>query len=331
MTIRNTTITMIALAISAAIPAGAWAQDDEASPVRVYLPRTKVVNSPTLKLADIAYISGQNAAMADKARGVTLGRSPFPGEKLTLARSVILARLAGVGIDRENVQLTGAGSVRIRRDSSTVASEDFVEAAEAFIRTRISRNNISWHLTRKPAKLNIAGQKKISLRCSETGSPNNGQFRVSVAVIDQANDKELGRRDIVFKLKYQSQQAVATRDISPGEIVSPDNAKLEVIMTGRKTAKATLPFGSKAIRHISRGCVITAGHVARPKPRVLVQRNKTVRIKITGPGWQITTLGVALQKGRAGDAIRVRNVDSNKIIVAKVDTSGDVIPVMARR
>jgi len=177
MTIRNTTITMIALAISAAIPAGAWAQDDEASPVRVYLPRTKVVNSPTLKLADIAYISGQNAAMADKARGVTLGRSPFPGEKLTLARSVILARLAGVGIDREDVQLSGAKSVRIRRDSSTVASEDFV---------------------------------------SETGSPNNGQFRVSVAVVDQADHKELGRRNLVFKLKYQSQRATATRDIWPG-------------------------------------------------------------------------------------------------------------------
>ncbi|MBS3820567.1 MAG: flagella basal body P-ring formation protein FlgA, partial [Phycisphaerae bacterium] len=51
---------------------------------------------------------------------------------------------------------------------------------------------------------------------------------------------------------------------------------------------------------------------------------------VQGDGWSVTALGKALQNGRAGETIRVRNLDSRRIIVGEIDKHGNVIPMMTR-
>ena len=49
------------------------------------------------------------------------------------------------------------------------------------------------------------------------------------------------------------------------------------------------------------------------------------------PGFTISGTGLALQDGRPGDFIRVRNVDSKRIVVAKVTADGTVAPVIEEK
>jgi flagella basal body P-ring formation protein FlgA len=67
--------------------------------------------------------------------------------------------------------------------------------------------------------------------------------------------------------------------------------------------------------------------VQRPKPQIRVRRSQTVRIKLEGNGWCITSLGTAMQNGATDDIIAVRNIDTRKVIQARVDKVGDVIPL----
>jgi len=62
-------------------------------------------------------------------------------------------------------------------------------------------------------------------------------------------------------------------------------------------------------------------------PPVIVKRNRTVVIRIERPGLLITAIGKAMQDGRAGDYIKVKNVDSQRIIFARVNADGTVEPV----
>jgi len=62
-------------------------------------------------------------------------------------------------------------------------------------------------------------------------------------------------------------------------------------------------------------------------PPVIVKRNRTVVIRIERPGLLITAIGKAMQDGRAGDYIKVQNVDSQRIIFARVNADGTVEPV----
>ena len=202
-------------------------------------------------------------------------------------------------------------------------------AAQEFVRSKLSNAGVVWKLARKPAELNIASKVKIELLCSESKTRASGQIRVVVNVVGKADDKIIGKRELLFTLKYYSQRVVATSGISPGQTISPQNSRIESVLADRKSDTSGLPLGLKAARHIQSGAIITTGMVFKPKPAILVKRSETVQIKIVGPTWRITTYGIALQNGRCGDAIRVRNIDSKKIIVARVDKVGDVVPIMA--
>ena len=64
-----------------------------------------------------------------------------------------------------------------------------------------------------------------------------------------------------------------------------------------------------------------------PRPRIVVKRNQGVVMRIAGPTFVITGQGTAQQDGHTGDYIKVRNVDSRKIVTARVMFDGTVEPV----
>ena len=73
---------------------------------------------------------------------------------------------------------------------------------------------------------------------------------------------------------------------------------------------------------------IRADMVQSPEPAILVRRNEPVTIRIQRPGLTITAMGLALQEGRAGEPVKVRNADSSRVIVCKVNADGTVEPVL---
>ncbi|MHC4762939.1 MAG: flagellar basal body P-ring formation chaperone FlgA, partial [Planctomycetota bacterium] len=62
-------------------------------------------------------------------------------------------------------------------------------------------------------------------------------------------------------------------------------------------------------------------------PHILLKRNQNVVIKVDRLGLLITAIGKTMQDGRVGEYIKVRNVDSQRIIMAKVSEDGSVEPV----
>jgi flagella basal body P-ring formation protein FlgA len=67
--------------------------------------------------------------------------------------------------------------------------------------------------------------------------------------------------------------------------------------------------------------------VAPANPVVIVKRNQTVVIRIEIPGLLITAMGKAMRDGRSGEYIKVQNVDSRRIIYARVNEDGTVQPL----
>ena len=68
--------------------------------------------------------------------------------------------------------------------------------------------------------------------------------------------------------------------------------------------------------------------VSAAQAPVVVQRNETVVIRIERPGLTVTAVGMALQEGRAGEYVKVRNTDSSRVIVCKVNADGTVEPML---
>jgi flagella basal body P-ring formation protein FlgA len=87
------------------------------------------------------------------------------------------------------------------------------------------------------------------------------------------------------------------------------------------------PYGFVASRDIAAGTEINHSNARAPKPQVILERNQSVIIRIDKPGLAVTAMGKSMQKGKLGELIKVKNIDSQRVILARVNEDGTVEPV----
>ncbi|KKL19570.1 hypothetical protein LCGC14_2464160, partial [marine sediment metagenome] len=129
-----------------------------------------------------------------------------------------------------------------------------------------------------------------------------------------------------------SQRAVATKIIPRGQKILPGNVKIETVIAARP-AKADWipPYGMISRTRLTPGTVLRPGLLRQATSPILVRRNQTVIMKIERAGFTISGLAVALQDGRPGHLIQVRNIDTKRVIAAKVALDGSVEPVFEEK
>jgi flagella basal body P-ring formation protein FlgA len=141
---------------------------------------------------------------------------------------------------------------------------------------------------------------------------------------------EIGGREIVFKIKFKQQRAVAMADIADGAMIGSGNVRIETVEADRPVAANwSVPYGMVARRRINKDSVITETMVRAVAPPILIERGQMVVIKIERPGMTISALGEALADGKVGDYIKIkRGLERDApLIVGRVKPDGTVEPV----
>jgi flagella basal body P-ring formation protein FlgA len=296
--------------------------------LQVHLPREVTVTQSALNLAQAAVVRG-SAKWVTVAGGIGLGRISLPGQKIVIDRSTILSRLAASGIPADKVLLTGADAVVVKNGQKIIESEEFVLASQQFLRGLLARRSVvEMTAVVKPKDLALVTEPQgIQLAPHVIQSDTRGLVTVQVRVI--AAGKDMGARDIPFRLKFEVRQAVVAKEIPQGATLSADNVRIEKRTSERpEPADWQPPYGLVAVRTLAADLEIRPDMVGAAQPSILVRRNEAVTIRIAQPGLIITAMGTSLQEGRAGEAVKVRNADSSRIIVCKVNSDGTVEPVL---
>ncbi len=103
-------------------------------------------------------------------------------------------------------------------------------------------------------------------------------------------------------------------------LTAADMAVVDADISGALTDPATA-LGQEA------RVTLYAGRPVRPGdfgPPASVERNQTVTLAYQAGGLDILTEGRALERGGAGDVIRVMNIASRSTVFGEIDTSGQV-------
>lgn len=296
------------------------------SELKIYLPREVTVNDSNLTLGRVSIIRGSKP-LAAKASEIQLGRISVPGQKIVLDRQMILGRLACNGIPTSKVTLTGSEKITVNQQNQTISSSEFILLANSFLEKNPPGNMAcKWNPIRKPKYFVVsAGSKdiKLSPRLVQTGVKN--QARVEIAVFSESD--KIGVRQVTFAMIYERHQAVTKVDVPAGGVFSPENIKIEKIQSNDpEYADFKPPYGLVAKRRLPAGTVLVPNMLESLEPPVILKRNQNVVIRIERPGFMITAMGIAMQDGKAGDYIKVRNTDSQRIILARIKEDGTVEP-----
>jgi flagellar basal body P-ring formation protein FlgA len=297
------------------------------SGLSVYLPREITIETETVVLGQVGIIQGSEDLVA-KAGQVGLGRFSLPGQTIVLDKQVVLGRLLSKGIPAGRITFKGAEQITIKRKNCVISGSELISQAKMFLGTRLSSDStIKWNLAREPAELIIAGSSdNIKYNCELIN--NNAKNQVGVEITVYSGKEKLGTRNVTFAAQYVCRNAVTITDISAGETIGPENVKIETTISSQPEQSGwTNPYGRTAKRALSAGTVIRAGMIESSEPVAVIKRNQNVAIRIEQPGFVISASGKALEDGKVDELIKVRNVDSQRVIVAKIRKDLSVEPV----
>lgn len=294
--------------------------------LRVYLPREVTIEDETANLGQVGIIRGKKSLVA-KASKITVGRLSVAGQEIVVDRQMVLSRLACNGIPSTEVTLTGAEEVTIKQQQKIIKSDRFVEQASSFLKGKLPADSVCQpEPIRTPEDMVVPQTiEQIELVAGLLPGARN-QTKVQISVF--ADGKEVGTREVAFRLKYNGRRAVALVDIPAGALISPENVKIEEYLCDNpEPPNWRAPYGLVARRGIPANSVLRPSMVRHLKPDVIVNRNQNVVIRMERPGLSVSAIGKAMQKGSVGEYVKVRNVDSQRVILAKVNEDGTVEPV----
>lgn len=296
--------------------------------LQIHLPREVTVEGNELDLAKISIIRG-TAPMIAKAGQIRLGRFSAPGQKVVLDRPTILSRLATSGISGDQVRLTGADAVTVRRQQQIIEVDDFIEAGQQYLGQLAASRSVCEIIPVTRPKDLVLPTRPQEIQLVPQLIRGSGRGHVIVRVQVRADGEEVGTQDISFRLKYRAHRIVAVEQIAEGTPLTPENTRIESIIADQpEPAGWRPPYGAVAARTVAAHAEIRASMLAAPQSSTFVRRNETVMIRIERPGILITAMGTTLQEGRAGEYVKVRNADSHRVIVCKVMPDGSVEPAL---
>ncbi|MCF7955803.1 MAG: flagellar basal body P-ring formation chaperone FlgA [Phycisphaerae bacterium] len=296
--------------------------------LKLYLPREVNIADESICLGGFAILRGSPEDIA-KASGVSLGRFSVAGQKITITRRTILSRLSANEIASTDVSFSGANEVVVGRKELIISENDIAANASEFLKKNKTDSSVaSYEILRNCRKIVLPAQKgKITF--SPRLNKRSSESQVIVDVDVMLDGKKVGDDQVVYSPVYNRRVVVAATDVAQGTVLSSDNIKVETVTSKYPEPKGfNLPVGLVARRNIESGQEIRNTLLTQPKPEILIKRNALVVIKIDTLAILLTAKGTALSEGVFGEMIKVKNIDSNKIIICKVNYDGTVSPAI---
>lgn len=138
--------------------------------------------------------------------------------------------------------------------------------------------------------------------------------------------KDGWRRNWVVRAEVSALVVVATTAVPANRVLTEDAlAQERRRLTNMAAAVSTLEtaVGQSSTRALRAGQVVLPNVLALP---ILVKRGDGITIRARSAAVEVKVAGEALESGRRGDFIRVRNASTGKVIRARVVRSGMVEP-----
>jgi flagella basal body P-ring formation protein FlgA len=181
----------------------------------------------------------------------------------------------------------------------------------------------------------IAGDLAVEVRQPAAAVPNRAEGETRVALVGLRYDRRSGRFHgrlqaalatgesatipITGRVDELIEVAVPTRPIARGEMIAAADVGLALLPVASLAEDAVRHVedlvGRQAARPLAAGRAARAGEVTAPWQ---VRRGESASMAFARGGLQIVTAAEALENGRAGQTIRVRNATSGEVRQAVV-------------
>ncbi len=292
--------------------------------VKILLPQSSVINKDEYTLGEIAQIEGENILFLDKLTEIYIGRSPLPGRKLTVTKSLILSRLRSKGINIKYLIFPGFDTTVIQRAALKISGSDIEQVVLKHIRDTNKNLDLKPRLLAKTRDIYLP-RGQVSYVVSSIGKyKKEGGYR-NYDVEFSINAKPVRKISVRTYLKIYKEVYVA-RDTIKREQLIEESDLLKIRRNIDRMPREYVTDKEKIIGKISKRTInpsetINVNTVTTPP---MVKSGDRIQIVYETPFLRLSAPGISLSKGRKGERIPVKNSDSKLVVFATVKTSNIV-------
>jgi flagella basal body P-ring formation protein FlgA len=289
----------------------------EMTTVRV---RDKVeIDNNEVLLGQIALIEGGDIQLIQQLKGIVLGRAPLPGKSHNYDQHHLKMRLKQHHINLSAIHLEVPRRVEILRSYVEIDRQEIRKIVSDFIIQNspqedktvrikeirvpqsvfLSKGRITYKVS-APRSWELKGKCSIAIEFSVNG---HSQKRVWATAIVEVMGPVVVTRRPLGRYKPITEDDVALQTMDLADLPSNVVTDLEAVL-GQRTKRA---LGAQI--------PLRADVIELPP---LVKRGDLVVIIAESKGLKITARGQVKKKGRRGERIPVVNVDSKKVLYARV-------------
>jgi len=285
----------------------------------ITVPPEAQVQGPLITLGDVAEIQGEPADTVARLRQVLLGQAPPAGVERLLSKSTLVTQLKHQGLWTQEIQVQGALQSRVMRASQRLDPQHL----ETVVRQALSRRLPQ---TTQPSSIrDIRGLSPVFVPLGpvqyEVTVPGrhmllgSTSFTLTIQVAGKVEKQLHGTATIAVVQEVVS----LVRPVAQGEIITADAvSRTQVHVTQPLRQVVTQPedvIGKHARRSLAVNAPLSTQDVTAV---TVVHRGDVVRIVLESPLIKVSTPGEALEAGKPGDTIRVKNTSSHREVRAQV-------------
>lgn len=280
------------------------------------------VSGATVRLSDIAVISPAGDAANLLGRHLVT-TAPAAGRTRGLKAVSIISSMRHIP-ETENVFWKGSDTITVKREGIHIGKDQLQQIIAGYLQqnlAKLPRAEIRFTSMRAPSELMLpVGELTWKVTPSKPEIIGSSSF----SILFKVDGKTVKNCTVRGKLEALADVVTAKVNLRRGEIILPDQIK----MTRLNLAELENPYqspelvlGMEVTRTIRAGRVIDQRHVVPPP---VIKKGELVKIFASKGHLRISTTGIAKTDGRSGDIIRVKNINSNKLIHCRVDAPGFV-------
>lgn len=299
---------------------------EEVRPTVIVVPEVKIrgANITLGDIANIIYEGEDKATRIVELREIPLGEAPTPKGRLTLAGAKIIQAIEDAGIKRESIGYSIPHTVVVERLGRSIDAAELLPVVRDKLAAEADYDLQVREVVLKNGQVVPVGESEYEVQI--LGKPQGGKIPVRVAAYVE---KEPAARFLATAIVDDWREVpVLKRNIERGMLISADDVelvRLNLFNQPRDVASDTEEVVGRRVKtRLRAGDVVRKTTIDIPPT---ITRGKQVTMTFQKGIFKATALGQALDDGLEGEFIRLKNVDSKKVLRAKIVSKDEVIVV----
>ncbi|MFW6381875.1 MAG: flagellar basal body P-ring formation chaperone FlgA [Bacillota bacterium] len=294
----------------------------------IYLFDEAEISSYKIILGEIAEINTDSNETYEKLSAIELGEAPRPGRSLEISPELVSLYIRNEGFARSDYNIISEDNIIIKVSSQELTVDKLLNKVEKLIKDEIHDNTelqaleedfkIEIELLSGPGKKVIpAGD--VSIVIAEDIEKPAGRLNIPVEIY--VDNKYWDRVYMTLRINYQMNVYLLDKDLSRNQAIDDDDLVLKEKEIDFYPIELVLNLDTEIVQHgvsirnYQKGEILRLAMLEYPD---IISYNQEIIGEFEQGSVYVTTKVKARGNGSIGEIIEVENVDTGKIMKAKV-------------